>query len=162
MDDGMRQALNAQINREFEASYVYLAMANFFEREGLDGFAAWMEAQSEEEREHGERILEHLRDRDARVELEGIAAPRQDFDSPLTVLRAALEHEREVTGHIHDLYDRAREIGDHPAEIMLQWFVEEQVEEEKTFGDLVEKVERAGESGSALLVLDAELARRSG
>lgn len=161
MKDDLRRALNRQINRELEASYLYLAMANYFEREGLDGFAGWMEAQSDEERDHARRLLDHLRDRGARVELEAIDEPRQDFDSPLAAIRAALEHERAVTGHIDDLYEQARELGDHPAEIMLQWFVDEQVEEEKTFGDLVEKLELAGDAGSSLLMMDARLGERA-
>lgn len=162
MNEKVRTALNAQINRELEAAYLYLAMSSYFEADDLPGFAAWMRAQADEEREHAMRIVDHLHDRGARVELLAIDAPRQDFDSPLGAVRAALEHERAVTDHIEELYELADEEKDRPAELMLEWFVEEQVEEEKTFGDLVSQLERAGGSGPALLMLDAKLGERGG
>lgn len=162
MNEKVRTALNAQINRELEAAYLYLAMSCYFEADDLPGFAAWMRAQADEEREHAMRIVDHLHERGARVELAAIDAPREEFDSALGAVRAALEHERAVTGHIEELYELADEEKDRPAELMLEWFVEEQVEEEKTFGDLVSQLERAGGSGPALLMLDAKLGERGG
>ena len=93
VSDEVRDALNAQVRRELQAAYLYLSMANWFEEESLPGFASWMRAQSEEEREHAFRIVDHLHDRGARVELGALEAPTGDFGSPLDAIRAALEHE---------------------------------------------------------------------
>lgn len=158
----VRDALNEQVRHELQAAYLYLSMANWFEEESLPGFASWMRAQSQEEREHAFRIIDHLHDRGARVDLAALEAPTGDFGSPIDAVRAAFEHEREVTGHIHDLYDLARETGDHAAAVMLEWFVEEQVEEEDTFQTLVDMLERADGSGSSLLVIDGKLGARGG
>ena len=159
VSEEVRDALNAQVRRELQAAYLYLSMANWFEEESLPGFASWMRAQSEEEREHAFRIIDHLHDRGARVELSALEAPAADFGSPVDAVRAALEHERMVTDHIHDLYETARDVGDHPATVMLEWFVDEQVEEEDTFQTLVDHLERDG-SGASLLVLDGKLEAR--
>lgn len=161
MNDKVHEALNEQIRRELEAGYLYLSMSNYFEEENLPGFAAWMRAQSQEERDHALRIVDHLQDRDARVTYAELGAPHSEWDSPLHAIRAALEHEKEVSRHIHDLYDLAQEEGDHPARVMLEWFVEEQVEEERTFGDLVNHLERIDGQAAGLLVLDDQLAARS-
>ncbi|HKK07542.1 MAG TPA: ferritin [Gemmatimonadota bacterium] len=162
MNEKVREGLNAQIGRELQAEHLYLAMSIWFERKDLPGFAGWLRSQAAEEREHAFRILEHLEDRDARVELGGLEKPPADFDSPLAAMRAALEHERKVTGHIDDCYGLARKESDHPAEVMLQWFVDEQVEEEKTFGQIVGQLERIGDSGAGLLVMDRDLGARGG
>ncbi len=160
MKEKVRKALNAQVDRELQAEHIYLAMSIWFEREALSGFASWLRAQAAEERTHAFRILEHLEDRGARVELGGIDKPAADYDSPLAAMQAALAHEKKVTGHIDDLYELARAEADHPAEVMLQWFVDEQVEEEKTFTQLVEQLERIGDSAAGLLVLDRQQGER--
>lgn len=163
MNDRMRDELNEQVGRELEAAYLYLAMSEWFEgEEGLSGFASWMRHQAEEELDHAMRIAEHLQDRGERTRFGSLEAPPHDFESPAAAVRRALEHEREVTGHIHDLYELAGETGDHPAKVMLAWFVEEQVEEEGTFTRLIDQMERAGDSGPSLLMLDAKLAERGG
>ena len=163
MNEQMRDALNEQVGRELQAAYLYLSLSDWFEGDqSLPGFASWMRHQAEEELEHAMRIVEHLQDRGARVRFGGLEAPPHEFESPLAAVRRALEHEREVTRHIHELYDLAGQVGDPPSRVMLEWFVEEQVEEEGTFGRLVDQMERAGDSGSSLLVLDAKLADRGG
>lgn len=163
MRDEIRDALNQQVGRELRAAYLYLSLSDWFEgEESLPGFASWMRHQAEEELEHAMRIVEHMQDRGARVRFGELEAPPHDFDSPLAAVRGALEHEREVTRHIHELYELAGEVGDPPARVMLEWFVEEQVEEEGTFGQLIDQMERAGDSGTSLLVLDAKLAGRGG
>lgn len=162
MNDAMRDALNEQVRRELQAAYLYLSLSNWFEEEALPGFSSWMQAQASEEYEHAMRIVNHLHEREASVEYGALEAPTGTFGSPRDALRAALEHERKVTGHIHDLYDLAVEEGDHPARAMLEWFVEEQVEEEHTFTTLLEKMDRAGDSGAAILYLDGHLAGRGG
>lgn len=162
MDDDVRQAINAQINREFFAAYLYLAMAAHFQDQNLDGFAHWMKEQAKEERDHAMRLFDHLIERGERVELEAIAKPPTEFDSALSIFQKALEHERTVTRHINELYELAREKKDYPAEIMLQWFIEEQVEEEDMTGQLVEQLEMAGDNRAALLMMDARLGSRGG
>jgi ferritin len=162
VNNKVRDALTAQIGRELQAEHIYLAMSIWFAGQDLDGFAGWLRTQAAEEREHAYKILDHLLDRDAHVELGGLDQPPGDFGTPLGAIQTALEHEKKVTGHIHDLYELARKEGDHPAEIMLQWFVDEQVEEEKTFGTLVRQIERVGEGGTGLMVLDRHLGERAG
>lgn len=162
MNEKVREALNRQIRRELQAEYLYLGMSLYFEEESLPGFATWMRAQAAEEREHAFRILDHLHDRNAVVELGSLEAPPAEYDSPTAAIREALEHERAVTGHIHELYGLARDEGDYPAQIMLEWFVEEQVEEEDTFSRLLDQLQRIGDEGAGILVLDGELAERGG
>lgn len=160
MDEAVRNALNDQIQRELYAAYLYLSMVTYFEDESLPGFAHFMRMQSDEELGHAKRIIEHLHERGERVELQAIQQPPAHFDSPVEVMRQALEHEREVTGHINDIYDLALEKGDHPTKGLMQWFVEEQVEEEAWAGQIVDQLERIGDEGASLLVLDARLAER--
>lgn len=155
------EALNEQIKHELYAAYLYLSMMNHFEAESLGGFAHWMRLQAREELGHAMKLVDFLNDRGATVELQAIDRPPQSFESPLAVMRAALEHEREVTREIESIYDTALEERDYPAQVMLQWFVTEQVEEEKSALDIVDRLELAGDSGGALLVLDERLARRS-
>lgn len=156
----VRDALNDQVNRELFAAYLYLSMVNYFETESLPGFARWMRHQAREEVSHADRIMNHLHERGEQVELEAIEKPQATWSSPLEAMRDALEHERRVTGHIHDIYDLASEKGDHAAKVMLQWFIEEQVEEEDSAGAIVDQLERIGDSGASLLVLDGRLGAR--
>lgn len=162
MHERMRAALNQQVNHELQAFYTYLSMASWFEAESLPGFASWMRAQADEEKEHAERIIRHLHDRNGRVELDALERPPRSYDDVVDVMRAALEHEREVTSHIHDLVELAEDVEDHAAESMLEWFVDEQVEEERTFTVLLDQLERAGDSGAGIMMLDDRLGRRGG
>lgn len=162
MDESVRKAINEQINREFFAAYLYLAMSAHFEGEDLEGFASWMRHQAEEEMAHAMRLFDHLTRRGARVELEAVEKPDADFGSPLSIFKAALDHERKVTGHINDLYELAQKRNDYPAQIMLEWFIDEQVEEEETTGKLVNQLEMVGDSNAALFMLDARLGSRGG
>lgn len=162
MNEKMRRGLVDQVTHELQAFYAYLAMANYFETENLPGFADWFRAQADEEKEHAERLIRHLHDRNARVELDDLERPRHDFDSPLDVARAGLEHERKVTAQIHDLVELAEETEDHAAESMLEWFVEEQVEEERTFSVLVGQLERVGDEATGVMLLDDRLGARGG
>ncbi|MCZ0936367.1 MAG: ferritin [Gemmatimonadetes bacterium] len=158
----MQAALNGQITQELYASQVYLSMCAHFEGEGLPGFARWMREQAEEERAHALRIFDFMHDREGQVSLEAIDAPPSEFGSPLEVFQAALGHERKVTGMIGDLYRLAMDEADYPAQVMLQWFVNEQVEEEKTISDIVDRLRLAGDDKSALLMLETELGQRTG
>lgn len=156
----VQEGLNEQIRRELYAAYLYLSMMNYFEAEGLPGFAHWMRFQAREELAHAMKIVDFVNDAGGRVELGAIDQPPVDFDSPAAVMRQALEHERHVTADINGLYELAADQADYAAQVMLQWFVTEQVEEEKVAKELVDQLELAGDSGGALLVLDQKLARR--
>jgi ferritin len=158
----VQNAINQQITREFYASHLYLAMMVYFEAESLAGFAHWMRLQAQEEHGHAMKLVDFLIDRGGRVELQAIDKPPRDFDSPLGVMKAALEHERKVTAWINELYELAMAERDYPAQVMLQWFIGEQVEEEKSAGAIVDQLEIAGSAGSALLMVDTRLAGRSG
>jgi ferritin len=161
MNEKVLAAFNDQINEELFSSYVYLAMAAHFEAENLDGFANWMRHQAEEEVEHAMRLFDHINRRGGRVVLEAIGEPPKEYGSPLAAFRKALEHEKHITGRINDLYELALQENDYPAQLELQWFIDEQVEEEENTGRVVDLLELAGDNKGALLMLDRELAQRS-
>ena len=161
MNKQLEQALNEQINHELYAAYLYLSMSAYCEWINMPGAAQWMRVQSQEEVGHAMRIFDHLIDRNARVVLQAIEQPPAEFGSLLNVFESALEHERKVTDRIHRLYDLAVQERDYPAQVLLQWFVEEQVEEEKTAQDIVDKLKLIGDFAPGLVMLDAELGGRS-
>ncbi len=156
----MQDALNEQIKEELGSAYLYLSMATYFHAEGLNGMAQWMKAQAGEERAHAMRIFDHIVGQGGRVELKALEEPARQWDSPIAAFKAAYNHEMYITGRIHALVDLASEVDDRPAWTMLQWFVEEQVEEEETALKIVRKLERIGASGSDLALLDDELGKR--
>lgn len=160
MRGAVRDAMNEQIKHEFYSAYLYLSMAGSFEVANLPGFAHWMRAQSEEEREHAMKLFDFLLDRGEHVQLQAIDQPPYAFRSPLDAFEQALEHEKEITAHIHRLYELAIREGDYPAQVFLNWFVTEQVEEEKAATEIVERIRLAGEDGAALLLLDREVGER--
>ena len=157
----IQKALNEQINQEFSAAYIYLGMAAYFEQENLTGFAHWCMLQNEEEQQHAMRLFKYLQDRDGRVELESIEAPKSDYASTLEVFQVAQAKEQENTLSINKLYERASALNDHATISHLQWFVDEQVEEEKTVGEIVSLVERAGSDVSAILYLNDKVGARA-
>jgi ferritin len=152
----LEQALNDQLNREAYSSYLYLAMAAHLEAGGYPGLAGWMRAQADEEHEHAMRFFDYVCDRGGRVRLQAVAEPPVDFGTPLQVFEASLDHERFITRSIDALYDGA----DRSTQAFLDWFLTEQVEEEKTVGQIVEAMRLAGDSGPALLLMDRELSAR--
>jgi ferritin len=160
MKSAVKDAVGEQIKHEFYSAYLYLSMAGSFEVANLPGFARWMRKQSDEEREHGMKFFDFLLDRGEQVQLRAIDEPPYAFRSPLDTLEQALEHEKEITSRIHSLYDLAVQENDYPAQVLLNWFVEEQVEEEKSATEIVERLRMAGEDGAALLLLDRELGER--
>lgn len=157
----LNDAMNEQMKNEFFSAYLYMAMAGYFESEDLPGFASWMRAQALEEMTHGERFFRFLCDAQGRTHLQPIEEPKNDFASPLEAFQYGLEHERFVTERINKLMDMARDQSNHAAQIMLQWFVSEQVEEESSFSLIVRKLERIGDDGRGLLMLDDELGARA-
>jgi ferritin len=156
----VQDGINAQIGREFFAAYLYLGMMAYFESRSLPGFGHWMRMQAQEEAAHAMRLVDFLLDRGGVVKLETIERPTVDVESPLAVMRQALAHEEKVTGTINDLYALSVKHNDYPAQVLMQWFVSEQVEEEKNAGEIVDQLELAAGSASALFVLDGRLAAR--
>jgi len=157
----MRDAINDQINAEFYSAYLYLSMAAHCDALNLPGFSHWMKLQAKEEVEHGGKFLEYLTDRGARVTLKAIGQPPAEFASPLAIFEQALEHERHVTARIHNLYKLALEDNDYATQNELQWFIKEQVEEEKNATQIVEQLKMVGTQGTALVLIDRYLASRS-
>jgi len=156
----MQDALNGQINAELFSSYIYLSMAADCEANGLPGFGKWLRKQSEEETSHAMKIFDFILDRDGRVELKSIDQPKRSFGKPLQMFGQILKHERLVTDMIHKLHEKAVAEKDHASAVMLEWFIEEQVEEEKTAMDIIDSLELAGENNAALLMLDGEIGTR--
>jgi ferritin len=157
----VENAFNSQMNKEFYSYYLYLSMAAHFESSNLKGFAHWMRIQGKEEEEHAMKFYNHLVDRGGRVTLQPIEAPPAKWKSPREVFQDAYQHEQKVTGLIHKLVELAKAEKDHAADVFLQWFVKEQVEEEAVAYDVLQKLQLAGDQGSVLLVLDSELAKRA-
>jgi ferritin len=153
-------AMNKQLAVELQSAYVYLAMSAYCESEGLGGSARWLRVQAEEEVEHGMRFYTFITDRGGRVLLEGMPKPRRDYNSALDVFERALEHERSVSRSINDLYALVVDQRDFAAQAWLDWFATEQVEEEKSVGQIVDSLRRIGTSGDALYFLDKDLGSR--
>ena len=157
----VEKAVNDQINKELYSAYVYLAMSAWCEAANLPGAAGWLRRQAREEVGHGLKFFEYLNDRGGRVTLGAIEKPTGEFGSLLEVFEQALAHERKVTASIHELVALANAEKDYASQPLLQWFVSEQIEEEKTASLIVEKLKRAGKEGPGLLFLDRELGERS-
>ena len=160
MNDTVLNALNDQIKHELHSAYVYLGVSAYCDRMSLPGFAHWMRMQSQEEISHAMKILDFINDRGGIVKLQAIDAPAFDFGTPLQIAEKALEHERKVTGLIENLYGLAAKEGDYATQALMQWFVTEQVEEEKNAGLLVDQMKMIGDNRTALLMLDMELGKR--
>jgi len=157
----LAKLLNAQINHEMSASYSYLAMAAWFEQTPYSGFANWMFVQSAEETTHALKFYQFLVSRDAPVVLESIATPKADFSSPLDVFAQSLRQEEVVTAQINELYDLAEKVRDHASKNLLLWFLNEQIEEEKSVRDIIDRLTLAGDDPASLLVLDREALARN-
>jgi ferritin len=160
LSDRMQAALNDQINAEIFSSYLYLAMAAYFQESSLSGFAQWMKVQALEELTHAMKFYTFVNDRGGRVLLTSIAGPPTEWASPLAVFQEALGHEQKVTGMINHLVDLAMEAKDHATDTFLQWFVTEQVEEEASANEVVQKLKLMGEAQGGLFMLDQELGQR--
>ncbi|MEF8848488.1 MAG: ferritin [Candidatus Thermoplasmatota archaeon] len=157
----IEEAINNQINAELWSAYLYLSMSTYFESKSLGGFANWMRNQAQEEVAHAMRFYNYVNDRGGRVKLQPIEKVPTDWKSPLDVFQETYKHEQKVTEMINDLVDLASKENDHATYNMLQWFVEEQVEEEDSAEEIVEKLKLIGDSGNGLLRLDKELGQRT-
>ncbi len=156
----IEDAINQQIVREMYSSNLYLAMSAYFASINLNGFSNWMHVQAEEEMMHALKFFDYLIDRGGKVRIGQIAAPPSEWESPLAAFEDALRHEQLVTGWINELADLAFNEKDHATSSMLQWFIDEQVEEEATTSEIVERLKLIGDSKGALFFLDNELKQR--
>jgi ferritin len=156
----VQNAINEQINNELYSSYSYLSMSAYCEHEQFTGCAHWMRMQSQEEYGHALRLYDFLTARNGRVELRPIAAPQIEFESVAQVFSKAFEQEQTVTGQINALYELAFKEKAFAALVELEWFIQEQVEEEKTAREIVHKFKLIEGDSAALLDLDRELAAR--
>lgn len=157
----IQEALNNQIKNEYFASYTYLSMAAHCESINLRGFAKWLRKQSQEELEHAMKLFDYVIDRDGQVVLQGIDKPQSKFKSLTDIFQQVLDHEREVTGMINKLYEKAIGENDHATAVELQWFIHEQVEEEKHATEILDKLKLAADNSSAILLLDGQLGQRA-
>ena len=153
-------AINDQINYELYSGYVYLSMAAWFEAQNLDGMAQWMKTQAKEEYGHAMKFWDHVVDRGGRVVLKAIEAPKTKWDSPLEVWEDAYQHEMKVTKRIFKIGKIAEKEGDKSATPLLQWFYDEQVEEEEQTMKVRDRLKMIGDSTNALLMLDSKLGKR--
>lgn len=156
----MEKALNGQVNAELYSSYLYLSMSAYFESLKLKGFANWMRVQAQEEAVHAMKIYDHIIERSGRVILRAVEAPPTGWDSPLAVFEQVYSHERKVTGLINDLVDLATSENDPATKSFLQWFVDEQAEEEDSANQVLQKLKLVGEAPDGLFMIDGELAER--
>lgn len=157
----IQEAINEQIGKEFYSAHVYLQMSAYFQSNNLPGCSHWMRLQYQEEVRHALKLYDYVLEREGRIILGTIQQPRSDFKSPLDVFEQALDHEREVTASINKLYALTQKENDYPTTIELQWFVTEQVEEEKNAGAIVEQLRMIGDNRMGLMFLDRQLGARA-
>ena len=156
----LEQAVNEQIKNELYSGYLYLAMAAQCESMNLKGFAHWLKVQAREELGHAMKLYDFVNDRGGRVVLEAIDKPPVEYRSLQEMFEAVYKHEQKVTGLINKLYEMDKAENDYPLQVHLQWFIDEQVEEEKNASEILAMLKLTGESGSGLLMLDRALGER--
>jgi ferritin len=154
------QLLNEQVNKEFYSAYLYLDFANFYEGEGLNGFAHWYQIQAQEERDHAMMMRRYLIDNGIKVTFAAIAQPDKVYKKPEDALNAGYEHEQYVTSLINNIYAEAFAIKDFKTMQFLDWFIKEQGEEEKNAEDLIKKYQLFGHDAKGLYALNQELLTR--
>ena len=152
--------MNLQIKHELYSAYLYLSMASHFDANNLKGFSHWMKFQAKEELEHGMKFYEYLNSRGAKVNLEEIDQPPLEFGDPLEIFAMVLEHEKSVTDRINLLYGIAVDDKDYASQSFLNWFVDEQVEEEEHAAEILDTLKKIGDKSTALFMLDRSLAER--
>lgn len=160
MHEAVRRALDDQIAHEFASAYFYLAACAYFESINLAGFAKWMRLQAREEVVHAMKLFDFMNDRGARPGLKALDQPTADFASPLDAFQRSLQNEQRVSESIDRFYDLAVQHHDHPTQVLLQWFITEQVEEEKNATRMVEELRLAADNPTGLLLLNSEAGRR--
>jgi ferritin len=156
----MEEALNRQINEEMYSAYLYLSMSAYFASINLSGFSHWLYVQYHEELEHAEKIYKYIIERGGRVKLSAIKEPDFEWKTPRDAFEAVVKHEKYITSRIYELLEIAEQEKDRATFAMLQWFVNEQVEEEAHSEEILARLEMIGDSKQGLLMLDRELAQR--
>ena len=160
LDKTVQDAINEQVKNELYSSYLYLAMSAHFENASLPGFAKWTRMQAQEEVEHAMKLFDYVNERGGRVILEGIDQPPVEYGTPLEIFEMVYEHEQKVTGLIHNLYEVALTQKDYATQVMLHWFIDEQVEEEDNSGMMVDQLKMGGDHNAGILQLDKYAGRR--
>jgi ferritin len=159
----INEAFNEQINEEIFSSYLYLSMATYFDNMGMTGFSHWFRLQAQEEMFHAMKFYHHIVERGGRVILKAIQEPEINWESTLNAFEAALKHEEHISACINDLMDLSMNEKDYASRSLLQWFVDEQVEEEASVTEIIDKLNLAGKQGHMVYMIDRELsARQSG
>ncbi|HKI46367.1 MAG TPA: ferritin [Balneolales bacterium] len=161
MKKSVVEAVNNQIQAEFSSAYLYLAMSAYFAEQNLNGFASWMRIQWQEELQHGLKFYDMLIGRDVNVTLKELPQPEAEFGTTQEAFKAVLEHEKKVTKLINELYQLASKENDYPLQNLLQWFIDEQVEEENNARDILNQLKLIGDNGTGLFMLDRELSQRA-
>lgn len=156
----VQKALNEQINRELASAYVYLGMSAWADEQNLSGAASWLRIQWQEELEHATKLVDYIAERGGSIELQAIAAPPKKYASLLDCFRSVLAHEEAVTAAINALYELATQEKDYATKTLLDWYVNEQVEEENQPAEIISMLERVGGEGSGILMVDRYLASR--
>jgi len=156
----MEKALNEQVNAELLSAYLYLSMEAYFKSLNLNGFATWMRVQTQEEVAHAMKIYGFIDERGGRITLKAIEGPQTKWDSPLTVFKEIYKHEQKVTSLINNLVNLAIEEKDHATNTFLQWFVNEQVEEEASADQVVQQLKMMEKAPGGMFMLDRELGQR--
>jgi ferritin len=157
----IEKALIDQLNLELRSAYAYLGMAAYFDHTAFTGFGLWMSLQSREELKHADKFFRYIVDRGGRVALQALPAPRCDYKSVLEVFQTSLIQEEEVSASISGIYELAAADKDFPTLSFLKWFLDEQVEEEKSVGDMVAKLKLVGDNHNGLYQIDKFAARRA-
>jgi len=160
LSKAVQDAINEQIKNELYSAYLYLSMSAHFEARTLVGFAHWLRLQAQEEQGHAMKFFDHVHDRGGTVKLQAIDQPPAEWKSSLELFQQVLEHEQKVTGMIHRLYELAVQENDYATQILLQWFITEQVEEEKNASQIIEQLKLIDAHGTAVLMLDKQLGKR--
>ena len=160
MDQKVAKLINEQINKEFYSAYLYLDFANYYAAVGLDGFENWYRVQAQEERDHAMLFYQYLQNNGEKVTFEAIAKPDHVLTDNMAPLKAGLEHEQYVTSLINDIYAAAFEVRDFRTMQLLDWFVNEQGEEEKNAADMITKREMFGTDAKGLYMLNSEMGAR--
>lgn len=160
LSKSLQDAINEQIRNEIQSAYLYLAMSEHCESSNLPGAAHWLHEQWEEELEHAMKFSKYVNDRGGRVTLGAIDKPKAEWPSLLAVFQEVLAHEQKVTAMINSLYALALKENDYAAQVELQWFVKEQVEEEKNATEIIQMLKMAGESGPTVMMVDRHLGAR--
>ena len=161
LNTNVAQLLNTQINKEFYSAYLYLEFSNYYEEEGLKGFANWYRVQAQEERDHAMLMIQYLQNNDCRVVLDTIERPDAELNDKMDALRQGYAHEQYVTSLIHNIYDAAYTVKDFRTMQFLDWFIKEQGEEEKNTDDLIKKFDLFGNEAKGLYMLNSEMGART-